>query len=440
MPPRPVHFCCPVVYKKTTKFPTTVHPALLTILIIAAITPLPALGGFHDSFQDSTLRVDFVLSGNPDGSNISVSFQDRTLTSGWGGRRSHLAERLREGAADAVMVCDRTGDTIYSQPFCTLFQEWLVAGDTVGPAAMEGTVLLPYPREKATLTVTLRDNRRNAIARSALRIDPADILIADLTRRRPLPHTYIYKGDMPDSAKIHVAILADGYRREEMPRFLEHARDAVDAILDHEPFASFAEHFDFIAIESESQSSGVAVPVRGKWPATAFGSHFSTFYSDRYLTSPRVHAIYDAITGTPCQHIIVLANTDTYGGGGIFNFYTLTAAGNEKFREVVVHEFGHSFAGLADEYYYDTDDFASESYPLDIEPWEPNITTLVNFASKWQPMVESGDATLTEGGGYRAKGIWRSAKECRMRSNSAPEFCPACREAIREIILWLSGD
>ena len=393
---------------------------------------------FSDSFRDSTLRVDFIISGSPE-SGPTIAFGEMTKTSGWGGRGARLHEALREGTAEATLTDLTTGDTLYRHTFSTLFQEWLVSGDSVGPRAMEGTVLLPYPREKSSLSISLRDNRRHLSASAVTVIDPHDVLIADHTTRRPLPHTYIYRGENPDSAKISVAILADGYTQAEMPLFHTHAREAVDAILDHEPFSSMAEAFDFIAIESESRQSGVAVPNRGIWPETAFGSHFSTFHSDRYLTSPRVHAMYDAIASTPCHHIIVLANTAEYGGGGIFNFYTLTAAANEKFHPVVVHEFGHSFAGLADEYFYDNEDYAADTYPTDIEPWEPNITTLTDFTAKWKPLVDSGDASLVEGAGYRAKGIWRSARHCRMRSNSAESFCPACRLAIRDTILWLTS-
>lgn len=110
---------------------------------------------------------------------------------------------------------------------------------------------------------------------------------------------------------------------------------------------------------------------------TAVSSHFDTFYSDRYLTTRSVKAIHNWLAGIPYEHIIILANTDTYGGGGIYNSYTLTTAHHSMFRPVVVHEFGHSFGGLADEYAYD--EAPSPLYPYDIEPWEPNITTLVHL-------------------------------------------------------------
>ena len=138
------------------------------------------------------------------------------------------------------------------------------------------------------------------------------------------------------------------------------------------------------------------------------------------------------LAGIPYEHIIILANTDNYGGGGIFNSYVLTAAHHRLALPVVVHEFGHSFGGLADEYYYD--DQYEESYHPDAEPWEPNITTRVDFDSKWKDMMGKDGVGLFEGGGYQSKGVWRPCEDCRMKTNENPDFCPVCEKALRDII------
>ena len=206
----------------------------------------------------------------------------------------------------------------------------------------------------------------------------------------------------------------------------------------------------------ESEDSGVSVPREGLWKNTAVGSNYDTFYSDRYLTTSCVWKMHDALCGVPYEHLVILANTDTYGGGGIFNSYTLTTAGHVAFRPVVVHEFGHSFAGLADEYYYD-DQFVEYYYP-DIEPWEQNITTLHDFRSKWDDMLPkvigiptapvegdvwenikggaSADSLVGvyEGAGYQSKGVYRPFPDCRMKTNAADAFCPVCQRAIARII------
>ena len=212
---------------------------------------------------------------------------------------------------------------------------------------------------------------------------------------------------------------ADG-ASQEMDIFLSDARTACDEILSYAPFNTLKERFNFIAVMLPSQDSGVSVPQDGVWKSTALGSNFMTFYSPRYLTTNNVHQMHDLISGIPCEHIIILANTTTYGGGGIYNSYTLTTAHNPMFKPVVVHEFGHSFAGLGDEYFYEQIDHTEGTYDLSYEPWEQNITSLVDFKSKWEDMLPAGYTVPTEptderkanytvgvyeGGGYITKGI-----------------------------------
>lgn len=159
-------------------------------------------------------------------------------------------------------------------------------------------------------------------------------------------------------------------------------------------------------------------------------------------------SIHNWLAGIPYEHIIILANTDTYGGGGIYNSYTLTTAHHPMFEPVVVHEFGHSFGGLADEYAYG--DPESPFYPKTVEPWEQNITTLVHFEDKWKDLVPEGTPIPTpaetdpktlytkvgvyEGAGYTTKGVYRPTTECRMKINEAPQFCPVCQRALEKLI------
>ena len=144
--------------------------------------------------------------------------------------------------------------------------------------------------------------------------------------------------------------------------------------------------------------------------------------------------MHDWLAGTPYEHIIVLVNTEKYGGGGILNSYNLSMTHHKAFRPVVVHEFGHSFAGLADEYAYESEDI--DAYPLDVEPWEENITTGVDFSKKWQDMINDSISGVGryEGAGYRLKGVFRPSEDCRMRTNENPTFCPVCQRAIIRVI------
>lgn len=178
-------------------------------------------------------------------------------------------------------------------------------------------------------------------------------------------------------------------------------------------------------------------PGKGLWLDTALGSHFDTFYSQRYLTTLHLKRLHDLLAGTPYEHIIILANTSHYGGGGIYNSYNLSYTGGGQFEPVVVHEFGHSFGGLGDEYPYGDDD---PMYFPDTEPWEPNLTTRHDFSGKWQNLIDEGKAGLIEGGGYLSKGVWRGRENCRMRTNEEPDFCPVCQQALRRLINFYTAE
>ena len=293
----------------------------------------------------------------------------------------------------------------------------------------------------------LKNARQEVCASLTHEVNPKDILIHQRGNERITPHRYLLQSGTAEDC-IDVAILAEGYTQAEMDLFYKDAEIACEALFDHEPFKHLKDRFNIVAVASPSQDSGVSVPRRDEWKSTAVSSHFDTFYSDRYLTTRSVKAIHNWLAGIPYEHIIILANTDTYGGGGIYNSYTLTTTHNPMFRPVVVHEFGHSFAGLADEYAYTAE--PSPLYPYDIEPWEQNITTLVNFESKWKDMLPEGTPVPTpvqkdpekiytqvgvyEGAGYSLKGIYRPTTECRMKINEAPRFCPVCERAIERLI------
>ena len=396
---------------------------------------------FETYFTEQTLRVDYVFTGNEQGQQIALD--ELVATPGWAGRRHHLAEMPLKSHGQLVMRDKETGQTIYATSFSSLFQEWTATDEAKEVTkSYENCFLMPFPKKVAEVEVTLMNYRHEVVATLKHTVDPNDILIHQKGREHVTPYKYMVQNGTPEEC-IDVAILAEGYKPEEMELFYEDAAKVSEFLFSYEPFKSLQKKFNFVAVASPSEDSGVSIPKKGEWKHTAFSSNYSTFYSDRYLTTSHLKAVHDALAGIPYEHIIVLANTDEYGGGGIYNSLMLTAAHHSTFRPVVVHEFGHSFAGLADEYFYD-DDVMSGSYPLDIEPWEANITTLVDFDSKWKDMLPKGTPIPTieqdtpvgvfEGGGYSSKGVYRPAYDCRMRTNSSPEFCEVCNRAIRRII------
>ena len=386
---------------------------------------------FNTYFVDKTLRIDYSFSGNVTEQHIAVD--ELKQSPRWYGKRKGLAELPMEGNGQITVKDHKTGDTIYRNSFSTLFQEWLSYPEAETTSkAFENVFLVPMPKDTVDITVDLRNNRREVVASLTHQVVPSDILIRHIGERNVTPYETLLQAK--DTTKcIHIAFLAEGYQQHEMPTFINDAKIAIEALFAHEPFKSIKERFNIVAVKSPSIDSGTSEPGNGIWKHTALSSHFDTFYSDRYLTTLNLKDLHNLLAGTPYEHIIVLVNTEKYGGGGILNSYNLSMTHHPKYRPVVVHEFGHSFAGLADEYAYETEDIPM--YPHDIEPWEKNITTKVDFHGKWEDMIgKDSKAGLYEGAGYSLKGVYRAYPDCRMRTNENPEFCDVCKRILQNVI------
>lgn len=426
---------------------------LISILFALLVAGCLWAQDFDHYFTERTLRVDVILAGNATAQ--SVTLHSLSSWNGWAGRRTNLAEVPLRGDGELSLTDSASGEVIYRTTFSSLFQEWITMDEAkVADKAFEFTILAPMPLAPATLRVVLYTPQQEVATEMFYTLDPANILIRNLDGKTPTPHTTIFSGSF-EGEKIDVAIVAEGYTAEEMALFRQDAERTIEALFSHEPFGAMRERFNFVAVESPSRDSGVSIPRKGEWKESAVSSHFDTFYAERYLTTSAIFRMADLLVGIPYEHIIVLANTDTYGGGGIYNSYTLTTAHHPAFAPVVVHEFGHSFAGLADEYFYDTPDIASNPLTATNEPWQQNITNLVDFESKWADMMPEGatipseptkraerDYTIGvyEGANYMTKGAYRPSVVCRMRNNTATGFCPVCQRAIQRMIEFYIGD
>lgn len=440
---------------------------IITILMVASLSALAS-----DASKDAsgaldltrTLRLNYIFSGTADSQEIALA--ELCSIDGWAGRRVNM-ERLRFKGNGDITVLSRSKEggefdrTVYVNSFSTLFQEWQTTEEaTKVRRSFENVFLVPMPTEEVFIKVRLFDFHGKVSCEHGQIFNPSDILIRP-TGKTPSPFEWIWKGgeslDSPvcSDKRIDIAMVAEGYTDAEMDIFMKDCREAMESLWAHEPFGEMRDRFNIVAVKLPSKDSGVSVPSENDWKDTPVGSHFDTFYSERYLTTLNLFKLHDALAGVPYEHIIILANTETYGGGGIYNSYTLTTAHHSGFRPVVVHEFGHSFAGLADEYYYD--DGYSPYYFPDTEPWEENITTRKDFDSKWKDLLGrkkdlhvheewtwkgrndvSGKVRigLNEGGGYLSKGVWRACEDCRMKTNSYPAFCPVCQDSIIETILY----
>ena len=408
--------------------------SILTVCLVLGCMDAAAQR-FEDFFSDNTLRLDYVFAGDNKKQEIYVDALSQSPK--WYGRRKRLAELPLQGNGRICMKDKATGTVIYRHSFSTLFQEWLSTDEAKQTRkAFENVFLVPFPLNTVDISIELNDYHNQTTCSLTHTVDPKDILIRQKGTKDVTPYTTIQQAADTTNC-IHIAYVAEGYQEAEMELFIEDAKTATEALFNHEPFKTLQDRFHIVAVRSASEQSGASIPHDGLWLNTALGSHFDTFYSDRYLTTLHLKRLHDVLAGTPYEHIIVLVNTNQYGGGGIYNSYNLSYTRGKHFRPVVVHEFGHSFAGLGDEYEYGD---ADPMYFSDTEPWEPNLTTKHDFSKKWGKLIEEGKASLYEGGGYLSKGVFRGSKDCRMRTNEVPEFCPVCQEAISKLIRFYTEE
>lgn len=410
------------------------HHRMLALLCGLVLATLPVEAqSFDDWFADKTLRLDYVFAG--DNRSQHIFLKQALATTRWAGRKSRLTDVPLRGNGQIRLSDHQTGQLLYVHTFSTLFQEWQATEEAQRvPRAFETSYNVPMPRQAVDVKVTLTDFHDRVIGEMTHTLDPQDILIRQ-TVAGAADWRYIWTPDsVPDLTRcIDLAIVAEGYTEAERGKFYGDCQRAVDALFAHEPFTTLKQRFNVVAVAPSSADSGPSIPREGRWHRTAVGTHYDTFYSERYLMTEAMHHLYDLLAGVPFEHIIVLVNSSVYGGGGIYNQLLVTTSDHPTFSQVLVHEFGHSYAGLADEYAYD--DGFETMYPADTEPWEPNLTTKVDFRQKWADMLPdaTGRVGLYEGGGYQSKGVWRPSSDCRMRTNESPDFCPVCSRAILRI-------
>ena len=399
---------------------------------------------YDSHFTSERLRIDFVLAG--DDKNITAYLGGLSREVEWAGSHNALIDPF--GYGSFYMEVFDGEDLIFSRGFNSLFDEWRTTEEAKNVAkCMTQSMWMPFPKDEVKIVLYARrfeDNRFEQIF--TFEVDPADKLISCGRRNDFKVEPLMVSGDK--LSKVDLLFVAEGYTGTEMEKYRRDAQRFTDYMFSLEPYAGRKEDFNIWLLMSPSEDSGVDIPQDDLWKSTTLESNFFTFYIDRYLTIWDHSKIADAVSGAAFDAIFIIANTEKYGGGGIYNSYAMGSSDNERSNPVFVHEFGHSFAGLADEYF--SKEVAYEDYyNLEIEPWEPNITTLVDFDSKWADMLPEGaviptqpnDSTMIgvlgvyEGGGYMTEGVYRPYFECRMRNNTAGEgFCPVCRRAIERMI------
>jgi len=399
---------------------------------------------FDKYFTEKCLRVDYELAGTSD-SELFVLKEMREQGL-WAGNKN-VGDTTDMGSYRFSVIDSATNKILYQQGFCSLFNEWQQSPDAKNRTqSFYHVSLMPFPRN----TVKFRFERANRIKAgyspvTEFYINPKSKFIRRETSVRYASNVVFGGGDINN--KVDVAFLAEGYTVAEMDKFRNDVKRVWTYMSGLEPYKTYKDMFNIYAVESASEESGTDIPNQGIYRNTILNTTYSTFDIDRYLTTFDTKAIHDVAASVPYDHVIILVNADTYGGGGFYNFYSAATVDNYLSLKVIVHEFGHGFAGLGDEYYI-ADDANENMYRIDREPWEPNLTSLVDFDRKWKNMIApttpiptpltveySGTIGVFEGGGYMSKGMYRPMQDCIMKSNTPAEFCPVCIKAIEKAIL-----
>ena len=391
--------------------------------------------------DEGSLRMDVFQCGTSDSSHYV--FERFIIEPHFGGSKVNLIDPFNFGTNRVKVIDAQTNTLIYSRGYNTLFREWQTTDEArVTERCYEESVSVPLPRNEAYIILEIR-NFDGEFEEIFSKLYEPDEMFNTTEQRYVFPVEDIMVHGSPES-KVDIVILPEGYTADEMSKFQQDCQNLANVFAQAEPFASHINDFNFRAVLAPSEESGVDIPASHTWVRTILNSHFYTFYIDRYCTTRNYFAVKDVAANAPYDQIYILVNSDVYGGGGFYNFYSMSTAGNMSASDVIVHEFGHAFGGLADEY-EEPDNSMGLLYNLNVEPWEPNLTTLVDFDSKWADLVQPGTPIPTpntnqynntvgafEGGGYLTQGMYRPQRNCMMR-NYAP-FCAVCNRTIEAVI------
>jgi len=366
----------------------TLVPVVLVLLCSPALQS-GTVEDFETLFSGRTLRVDTWHTG--DASRELVSLDRLVLEGVWAGSRTHLVDERGLGRYRAVLRDPREGRVVFLSCHDSYFGEYATTA-----AASEGrlrsfheSLRLPLPRRPMVLTLERRAGDGTFRTLLELTVDPSDPEIVD---EPPLPGAVVVRP--PVVRELHgavdIAVLGEGYTAEEEALFRRDLAQVREVLLSREPYASFRDRINLWGVLVPSADSGIDEPGRGVWRRTALGLRYNSLGSPRYVLTEDNRALREAASHVPYDTLVIMVNADRYGGGGIFNLYCTFAAHSSWAPYLLLHEFGHSFTGLADEYY--TSSVAYEDFhPGGREPAEPNITTVTDRSRlKWRDLVEDG--------------------------------------------------
>jgi hypothetical protein len=385
-----------------------------------------------------------------------------------------------------------TNKLLYSRGFCSVFGEWRTTAEAKRRwGTFHESLRFPWPQRPVQVVLRHRVNGQWQQVWSTA-IDPTSRFVTNAdTNRRDKAWDVFLNG--PPAEKVDIVILGDGFSADDMPLFHDTVQRLTGALFAVEPFMSRRGDFNVRAVDTPAAESGVNRPRAGIYRRSPLGCSYNTFDLARYALTVENRAVRDIAAQVPYDYLIILLNEETYGGGGIYHDQTIVAAHHALAPYVLIHELGHHMAGLADEYYSSAVAYET-GQPIKLEPWEPNVTALLDGSTpKWHDLVSPDTPIPTpwnkeafetrrkqsrdrnqpaaadvdtgkkpedaakklrsktileilsanqycgcvgafEGARYEAKGLYRPAVNCAMFSRSTMQFCPVCRRAIERVI------
>ena len=358
---------------------------LIVCLILFPVLPIFA-ADFDEHFSNSTLRVDFYQYGDAETEHIAI---DRLIKQGpWAGPVGQLLDPHPYGGYVARAVDPVSGETLFKLGFDSLFGEYR----TTGPAARgesrvyHETLLLPYPKTPIRLTISRASTHDEETVLFEMEIDPRSVAIAVETPRQGAIVVDAHIAGDPHST-LDIAIIGEGYTVDQIKLFRADVTRFAELILSQEPYSSLSDSISIRGVVRPSLEEGCDEPTRGTWRSTALGAGFNALGSPRYLLTESNRDLRDIAANAPYDTLVIMVNHERYGGGGIYNRYCTFTAHGPFSPYLLLHEFGHSFGGLADEYYTSSTAY-TDFYPQESEPVSPNITATSDRESlKWADLV-----------------------------------------------------
>jgi hypothetical protein len=435
-------------------------------------------------FTGRTVRIDTTHGGHRTAEWIRVDGATREGI--WtGGRPSSLPTALGDYRCRLEEM--ETGDVLFNCGYSSFFDEWrsTSAARTNQERRFSESLRIPEPRADSRLIVEGRmdDGTFRTLLETTLRIEHIHDTAANLATE-----SIDLSAERDPVTSVNLLFVAEGYVASARDKFIGDVERISDLLFQVEPYKSRKPAFNVRGLFAASQESGISDPTRGHQVETLLGASFDVFGIARYMLTFENQRLREAAAHTPYDCLIVLCNSDTYGGGGVFNQYACIAADAPHSQYLIAHELGHSLAGLADEYYTSLVTYDVEGR-ITAEPWNRNVTACSDRATlKWGHLVDAdvplptpweqqrydelagqvrsatasnetgnqarnlakqmtellendryyGRVGAFEGAAYRAKGAYRPELDCLMFSRSHSRFCRVCFEAISERIAELT--